>query len=45
MHRREALDPDMLEDAQHAQLAVLVDQRVVGEDREVDLQVSSPGST
>jgi hypothetical protein len=42
VHRREALDPDMLEDSQYAQLAVLVDERVVGQDCEVDLQLSSP---
>ena len=45
MHRREALHPDVLEDSQHAQLAVLVNECVVGKDREVYLQLSSPGST
>ena len=45
VHRRKTLDPDMLKDSQHAQLAVLVNECVVGKDREVYLQLSSPGST
>jgi hypothetical protein len=45
VHRRELLDPDVLEDAQHAELPLLVDQRVVGDDREVDLQLMPPGSS
>jgi hypothetical protein len=44
VHGGKLLDPDMLEDAQHGKLAVLVDQGVVGEDREIDVQVRSPGS-
>lgn len=36
MHRGEPLDPDPLEDAQHGQLARLVDQRVVADQGEVD---------
>jgi hypothetical protein len=30
------------EDAQHRQLALLVEQGIVGEDGKVDVQVSSP---
>jgi hypothetical protein len=44
VHGGKLLDPDVLEDAQHGKLAVLVDQGVVGEDREIDVQVRSPGS-
>jgi hypothetical protein len=35
----------MLEHAQHAQLALLVDQRVIGDDREIEMQVTPPGSS
>jgi hypothetical protein len=38
--RREVGDPDVLEDAEHAELALLVDEGVVGEDGEVDLQAN-----
>lgn len=37
---REARNPDVLEDAEDRQLALLVDQGIVSEDREVELQVS-----
>ena len=36
MDRGEVGHPDVLEDAQHGELALLVDQGVVGEDREVE---------
>jgi hypothetical protein len=39
---RELLHPDVLEHAQHAELAVLVDQRVVGDDGEINLQRAPP---
>jgi hypothetical protein len=35
----------MLEDAKNGELALLVDQGVVREDREVDVQLSSPESS
>jgi hypothetical protein len=35
----------MLEDAKDGELTLLVDQGVVGEDREVDVQLSSPESS
>jgi hypothetical protein len=34
----------VLEHAQHAQLSLLVDQGVVGDDREIEVQVTPPGS-
>jgi hypothetical protein len=34
--RREVGDPHMLEQPQHRQLALLIDERVVGEDGEVE---------
>src|ERR1041384_7055610 len=37
VHRRKGRDPHVLEHAQHRELAVLIDQRVIGEDREIDL--------
>jgi hypothetical protein len=40
VHRRELGDPDVLEEAEHRELALLVDQGVVREDREVEVQVS-----
>ena len=40
MDRREALDPDAVEDPQHRQLAVLVDDRVVADQRELDVHTS-----
>lgn len=45
MHGWEGDDPYVLEDPQDRELALLVDQRVVGEDREIDLQVRRPGSS
>jgi hypothetical protein len=44
MDRREARDPDVLEESQHGQLALLVNQRVVGQDREIEEQLRPPGS-
>lgn len=38
MHRRKALHPDVLEQANDRQLALLIEERVVGENGEVDLQ-------
>lgn len=38
MHGGKLVDPDVLENAQHGQLAVLVDQGVVGDDSQVDVQ-------
>jgi hypothetical protein len=36
--------PDVLKHAQHAELALLVDQGVVGDDGEVEMQLTPPGS-
>jgi hypothetical protein len=36
--------PDVLKDAEHAQLALLIDQGVVGDDGEVEMQLTPPGS-
>jgi hypothetical protein len=44
MHRREAGHPDVLEQPQHGQLALLVNQRVIGQDREIEIQLRPPGS-
>jgi hypothetical protein len=44
MHGGEAGDPDVLEEPQHGQLALLVDQGVIGEDGEIEMQVRRPGS-
>jgi hypothetical protein len=44
MHRGEAGNPDVLEEPQHGELALLVDQGVIGEDSEVEMQVRRPGS-
>jgi hypothetical protein len=44
MDRRKLRDPDVLEQSQHRQLALLVDQGVVGEDGEIEVQLSLPGS-
>jgi hypothetical protein len=41
--RREFGEPDVLENAQDAQLALLVDQGIVGRQREVEVQVRIPG--
>jgi hypothetical protein len=40
IHCRKVGQPDVLKHAQHAELALLVDQGVVGDDREVEMQVS-----
>jgi hypothetical protein len=40
---REIDDPDMLKDAEHAQLALLVDEGIVGDEGEVEMQLRSPG--
>jgi hypothetical protein len=45
MQGRELRYPDVLEEAEDRKLAVLVDQGVIGEDREVEEQVSSRGWT
>lgn len=42
VHRRKGADPHMLENAENREFALLIDQGVVREDREVDLQVSLP---
>jgi hypothetical protein len=34
----------MLKDTEHAQLALLVDQGVVGDDGEIEVQLTPPGS-
>jgi hypothetical protein len=39
----EARYPDVLKEAQNRELAVLVDQGVVGEDGEVEEQITPPG--
>ncbi len=44
MDRRKPTDPHMLENAEDRKLALLVDQGVVSQDREVDLQLRTPGS-
>jgi hypothetical protein len=44
MHRRKPTDPHVLENAEDRKLALLVDQGVVSQDREVDLQLRTPGS-
>jgi hypothetical protein len=41
--RRELGQPDVLEDAQEAELALLIDEGVVGGQREVEMQVRPPG--
>ena len=41
MHRGELLHGDVAPDAQHRQLAVLVEQCVIAEQREVDAQRSA----
>jgi hypothetical protein len=37
MHRRELRHPNVLKDAEHRHLARLIDQRVVGDDREIEM--------
>jgi hypothetical protein len=43
VHGGELLHPHVLEHSQHAELAVLVYQRVVGDDSEINLQRVRPG--
>lgn len=43
MHRGELRHPHVLEESEHRQLALLVDQRVVGQDREIEQQIRTPG--
>ena len=45
MHRRKPRYPDVLEQTQDGELALLVDQGIVGENREVENQVRIPGWT
>jgi hypothetical protein len=33
-------EPDVLKHAEHAELALLVDQGVIGDDREIEVQLS-----
>jgi hypothetical protein len=40
IHGRKVGEPDVLEHAQHAELALLVDQGVIGDDSEVEMQLS-----
>ena len=40
VHGGELLHPDVLEDPQHGQLARLIDDRVVGDDGEIEVQES-----
>ncbi len=42
--RRKVREPDVLEDPQHAELALLVDQGVVGDDGKIEPQITPPGS-
>ena len=41
--RGEIRDPDMLKDAEHTQLALLVDEGVIGDEGEIEMQLRSPG--
>src|SRR3989449_8973299 len=44
VHRGELLHPDVLKHAEHGELSGLVDERVVGDDGEVEVQwTTSPG--
>jgi hypothetical protein len=43
MDGRESGYPDVLEDAENRKLALLVDEGVIRQDREIDLQVRIPG--
>ena len=40
LHRREIGQPDMLKHAQHAELALLIDQGVVRDDGKIEVQLS-----
>jgi hypothetical protein len=41
--RREVGDPDMLKDAKHTQLALLIDEGIIGDQGKVEMQLRSPG--
>jgi hypothetical protein len=40
IHRWEVREPDMLKHAEDTELSLLVDQGVIGDDREIEMQVS-----
>jgi hypothetical protein len=40
IYRREIGEPDVLKHAEHAELALLIDQGVIRDDREVEVQGS-----
>jgi hypothetical protein len=40
IHCREVREPDMLKHAQNTELSLLVDQGVIGDDREIEMQLS-----
>jgi len=42
VHRGKVGNPDVLKETQHRQLALLIDEGVVGEDREIEQQFTSP---
>jgi hypothetical protein len=42
VHRGKLADPDVLEDPEDGELALLVDQCIVRQDREIDVQLRSP---
>jgi hypothetical protein len=42
IHRREVREPHVLEHAQHAQLTLLIDEGVVGNDGEIEMQLRKP---
>jgi hypothetical protein len=41
VHRREIRQPDVLEHAEHAELALLIDQGIVGDNSEIEVQGSA----
>jgi hypothetical protein len=43
VHRRKIGEPDVLKDAEYAQLALLVDQGIVGDHGKIEMQLSRPG--
>ena len=45
MHRRELRHPDVLEDAEHRHLARLIDQRIVGDDSEIEMHFATGTET
>ena len=42
VHRGELLHPDMLENSQNRELARLIDDRVIGDDGEIEMHETSP---